>query len=83
MGVPMKWIIEAAGIKDFVKPFLNLRSTRSTELAERGIPIQDFCRWLGHSPKVVLEFHMQFRSKNYDRVAAAIVTLHQVTLRSA
>ena len=30
-----------AGIEDFVKPFLNLRSTRSTEFVERGIPIKD------------------------------------------
>jgi len=83
MGVPMKRIIEAAGIEDFVKPFLNLRSTRSTELAERGIPIQDFCRWLGHSPKVALEFYMQVRSESYDRAAATIVTLDPVALRSA
>jgi integrase len=75
MGVPMKRIIEAAGIEDFVKPFLNLRSTRSTELAERKIPIQDFCRWLGHSPRIALEFYMQVRSESYDRAAASIVTL--------
>jgi hypothetical protein len=42
MGVPIKRIIDEAGIEDFVKPALNLRSTRSTELANRGIPIQDF-----------------------------------------
>jgi integrase len=83
MGVPMKRIIEAAGIEDFVKPFLNLRSTRSTELAERKIPIQDFCRWLGHSPRIALEFYMQVRSESYDRAAASIVTLDPVTLRSA
>lgn len=83
MGMPMRRIIEEAGIEDFVKPFLNLRSTRSTELAERGIPIQDFCRWLGHSPKVAREFYMQVRSASYDRASSSIVTLDPVALRSA
>jgi integrase len=83
MGVPMKRIIDEAGIEDFVKPFLNLRSTRSTELANRGIPIQDFCRWMGHSPKVALEFSMQVQSESYARAAATIVTLEPVTVRSA
>jgi len=68
---------------DFGGRFPNLRSTRSTELAEKGIPIQDFCRWLGHTPKVALEFYMQVRSASYDRAAASIVTVDPSTLRSA
>jgi len=83
LGVPMSRIIADAGITDFGRPFLNLRSTRSTELAEKGIPIQDFCRWLGHTPKVALEFYMQVRSASYDRAAASIVTVDPSTLRSA
>jgi hypothetical protein len=27
-------------------------------LAEKGIPIQHFCRWFGHTPKGLLEFSM-------------------------
>jgi hypothetical protein len=83
LGGPMSRIIADAGITDFGRPFLNLRSTRSTELAEKGIPIQDFCRWLGHTPKVALEFYMQVRSASYDRAAASIVTVDPSTLRSA
>jgi hypothetical protein len=55
----MSRIIAEAGVKDWVRVFLNLRPTRSTELAERGIPNRDFCRWLGHTPKVALEYYMQ------------------------
>jgi len=76
-------IITAAGITDFGRPFLNLRSTRSTELARKGIPIKDFCRWLGHTPKVALEFYMQVDSESYDRAAASIVTLDPAALKSA
>jgi integrase len=83
LGVPMSRIIEEAGIKDWVRVFLNLRSTRSTELAERGIPIQDFCRWLGHTPKVALEYYMQVRSEGYATAAAEIVTLDPAILKSA
>ena len=83
LGVPMSLIIAEAGIKDWVRVFLNLRSTRSTELAERGIPIQDFCRWLGHTPKVALEYYMQVRSEGYATAAAEIVTLDPALLKSA
>lgn len=83
LGVPMSRIIADAGIEDWVRVFLNLRSTRSTELAERGIPIQDFCRWLGHTPKVALEYYMQVRSASYAAAAAEIVTLDPGTLKSA
>ena len=83
LGVPMSRIIEEAAIKDWVRVFLNLRSTRSTELAERGIPIQDFCRWLGHTPKVALEYSMQVRSEGYATAAAEIVTLDLGNLKSA
>lgn len=71
-------------MKDWARVFLNLRSTRSTELAERGIPIQNFRRWLGHTPKVALEHSMQVRSASYATAAAAeIVTLDAGALKSA
>lgn len=83
LSVPMSRIIADAGIKGWVRAFLNLRSTRSTELAERGIPIQDFCRWLGHTPKVALKFYMHVRSESCDRAAAEIVTLDPAAMKSA
>ena len=46
-------------------------------------PRQDFCRWLGHTPKVALKHYMQVRSASYDRAAASIVTLDPSSLKSA
>ena len=83
LGVPMSRIIADAGIKNWVRVFLNLRSTRSTELARRGIPIQDFCSWLGHTPKVALEYYMQVSKESYATAAAEIVTLDAAVLKSA
>jgi integrase len=83
LGVPMSRIIADAGIEDWARVFLNLRSTRSTELARRGIPIHDFCRWLGHTPQVALEYYMQVQSEGCAKAAAEIVTLDPSILKSA
>jgi integrase len=75
MGTQMARIIEEAGVTDWERPFQNLRSTRATELARRGVVIQDFCRWLGHSPKVALEHYLQVQTRDFDRAATEIRTL--------
>ena len=67
IGIQMGRIIANSGLKDWQRPFLNLRSTRSTELAELGVTIQDFCRWLGHSPQVALRHYVQVRARSFDR----------------
>ena len=76
----MARIIASAGIVDWERPFQNLRSTRSTELARRGVVIQDFCRWLGHSPKVALEHYLQVQTRDFDRAATEIRTLPTASL---
>jgi len=75
MRTQMARIIEDAGITDWERPFQNLRSTRSTELAARGIEIQNYCRWLGHSPRVALDHYLQVRARDFDRAATEIRTL--------
>ena len=75
IGTQMSRIIKDAGITDWERPFQNLRSTRATELARRGVVIQDFCRWLGHSPKVALEHYLQVQTRDFDRAATEIRTL--------
>jgi len=75
MRTQMARIIEAAGITDWERPFQNLRSTRSTELARMGIEIQNYCRWLGHAPKVALEHYLQVQTRDFDRAATEIRTL--------
>ena len=71
----MARIIEEAGVTDWKRTFQNLRSTRSTELAKRGIPIQNYCRWLGHSPRVALEHYLQVQARDFDLAATEIRTL--------
>jgi integrase len=78
IGTQMSRIIEAAGITNWERPFQNLRSTRSTELARKGIEIQNYCRWLGHSPKVALEHYLQVQARDFDRAATEIRTLHSL-----
>jgi hypothetical protein len=73
-------IIEAAGITDWERPFQKLRSTRSTELARIGIEIQNYCRWLGRSPEVVLEHYLQLQTRDFDRAATEIRTLPAAAL---
>jgi integrase len=80
MRTQMARIIASAGIVDWERPFQNLRSTRSTELARRGVVIQDFCRWLGHSPKVALEHYLQVQTRDFDRAATEIRTLPTASL---
>jgi len=75
MRTQMARIIEDAGITDWERPFQNLRSTRSTELARMGIEIQNYCRWLGHSPKVALDHYLQVQTRDFDRAATEIRTL--------
>ena len=80
MRTQMARIIAAAGVSDWERPFQNLRSTRSTELAAMGVPIQNFCRWLGHSPKVALEHYLQVQTRDFDRAASEIRTLPSTNL---
>ena len=80
MRTQMARIIEDAGITDWERPFQNLRSTRSTELARMGIEIQNYCRWLGHSPKVALEHYLQVQTRDFDRAATEIRTLPSAAL---
>jgi integrase len=75
VGTQMSRIIEEAGVADWERPFQNLRSTRATELARKGVAIQNFCRWLGHSPKVALEHYLQVQSRDFDQAATEIRTL--------
>lgn len=75
IGTQMARIIEEAGITDWQRPFQNLRSTRSTELAKMGIEIQLFCRWLGHSPNVALDHYLQVQNRDCARAATEIRTL--------
>lgn len=61
-------IIAKAGVKAWVKPWQNLRSTRQTELAET-YPIHVVCAWIGNSEAVAQEHYLQVTDAHF---AAAI-----------
>lgn len=69
MGVLMGRIIRQAGLADWVRPFQNLRSTRSTELIRNGTPIHNYTRWLGHSIQVALRHYAQTLPEDAQRAA--------------
>ncbi len=59
-------IIEAAGVVPWVKPFVNLRSTRRTELQEK-FPDHVVNKWLGHSGAVAAKHYLQVTEEHWGR----------------
>ncbi len=63
-------IIERAGIEPWPKMFVNLRSTRRTELQER-FPDHVVNAWLGHSGAVAAKHYLQVTDEHWDRAIDA------------
>lgn len=61
-------ILKQAGIKPWPKLFVNLRSTRRTELQER-FPDHVVNRWLGHSGKVAEKHYLQVTEEHWERAS--------------
>lgn len=61
-------MIVRAGLSVWDKMFVNLRSSRETELLA-VYPATDVCRWMGHSPAVAAKFYAQARPEIADRAA--------------
>ena len=57
-----------AGLTPWQKLFVNLRSSRETELLA-VFPVADVCRWFGHSPAVAARFYAQARTEVADRAS--------------
>jgi integrase len=62
-------IIRRAGLKPWPKLFVNLRSTRETELAE-SFPMHVVCEWIGNSQPVAMKHYLQITD---DHFAKALV----------
>ena len=52
-------IIERAGLTMWPKLFINLRSTRETELLLEKHPLHVVCSWIGNTPAVALKHYAQ------------------------
>ena len=66
-------IIGRAGLTPWPKLFVNLRSTRETELVER-FPVHVVTAWLGNSPDVARRHYLQTTDEHFAR---AVSEVHQ------
>jgi len=68
LGTAFTRMIKAAGLIPWPKLFMNLRSSRETELFKK-FPAADICSWFGHSPAVAARFYAQSRSEEALRAS--------------
>jgi integrase len=64
----LKRLIVRAGLTPWQKLFVNLRSSRETELLA-SYPAADVCRWMGHSPAMAARFYAQARPEIAERAS--------------
>jgi len=58
-------IIKKSGIKPWAKTFVNLRSSRETELADQ-VPLHVACEWIGNSEIIALNHCLQVTEDHFD-----------------
>lgn len=64
----MEQIVLRAGLIPWPKLFVNLRSTRETELAET-YPLHKVCEWIGNSSAVMLHHYAQVTDDDFRKAA--------------
>ena len=74
----LRKMIVRAGLDPWQKLFVNLRSSRETELLS-AYPATDVCRWMGHSPAVAARFYAQPRPEIAERAAVEMTVGAGVT----
>ncbi len=74
-------LIVKAKLTPWEKLFVNLRSSRETELLG-AYPAADVCRWMGHSPSVAARFYAQARPEIADRAARETTVAHEIVAES-
>ncbi len=73
----MTRIIRRAGIEPWAKPFINLRSTRRTELQE-AFPSHVVDAWLGHSSETARKHYLQVTPDHWTAGAEKVTGDHRV-----
>jgi integrase len=61
-------IIKRAGLKPWQKLFVNMRSSRETELAET-FPLHVVCDWIGNTPEVAKAHYLQMLDQYFTTAA--------------
>ncbi len=64
-------IIVRAGVTPWPKLFVNLRSSRETELV-KDFPIHTVTAWLGNSPKVAMKHYLQVVDADFDKAVCIV-----------
>lgn len=62
-------ILEKVGVKRWPKFFVNMRSTRDTELRRLNYPEQDVNLWVGHTKAVALDYYLQTSNELFSEAA--------------
>ena len=75
LGTRFKKIVSRAGLEPWPKLFVNLRSSRQTELAER-YPEWQVCRIMGNSEKVASNHYLQLRDEHIQAMTESHVNSH-------
>jgi len=66
LGTQFARIVKMAGIEPILRPFDNMRASRSTEVyAEYGAFLES--QWIGHSTKIAHAHYLQVRDEDFDR----------------
>jgi integrase len=69
-SVWLKRLAISAGVEPWCKPWVNLRSTRETELLDRH-PVHAVCKWIGNSPAVAMRHYAQVQDRHFAAAVAA------------
>lgn len=62
----VKRAIQAAGVEQWPKLFVNLRSSRQTELEQAGHPTHVVCSWLGNTENVARDHYLQVTDADFE-----------------
>ena len=68
LGTQFARIVEVARVQPILRPFDNMRASRSTEVyAEFGAFLES--QWIGHSSKIAKDHYLQVREEDFERAA--------------
>jgi integrase len=71
-------IIDRAGVKQWVKPFHNMRASRETELAAE-FPIHVVCAWIGNSQAVATKHYLTVREEDFEKASQSAAKSGAIT----
>lgn len=66
LSTEFKRILKRAGVTPWPKLFMNLRSTRQTEL-ENQFPTHVVCKWMGNSPQVAHKHYLKVTAEHFEQ----------------